>query len=315
MRLDRFDLNLLVAFDILVEERNVTRAAKRLNLTQSAMSAALRRLRYAFADDILVQHGKKMIPTAAALSLAPEISSMVADLRGLISRGLDFVPAHSQRLFRIVASDYVTTVLVGPLVERLQHIAPHVRLEITLPRNDINERLEDGDIDLIVSPERFLEGRHPKDLLFEERHVVVAWSGNPLIGDGLTNEIYHQAGHITVSVSRDGTFIDNHLRDHGDQRRIEIVCAAFSQVAWMLPGTTRLALMHERLAKVMATVLPLRIMEPPMALPVMQEMMQYHKARAADPGLIWLRRTLMESANIFGGSSVTPAKNCAISIS
>lgn len=296
MRLDRFDLNLLVAFDILVEERNVTRAARRLNLTQSAMSAALRRLREAFADDILVQHGKKMIPTAAALSLAPEISAMVADLRGLIARGLTFNPSDSQRMFRIVASDYITTVLLGPLVARLQETAPHVRIEVTLPRNDINERLEDGDIDLIISPARFLEGPHPKELLFEERHVVVAWTGNPLIRDGLTEAVYHQAGHVTVSVSRDGTFIDNHLRDHGDRRRIEIVCAAFSQVAWMLPGTTRLALMHERLARVMAEVLPLRILEPPIALPIMQEMLQYHHARAADPGLSWLREQLRGAA-------------------
>lgn len=296
MRLDRFDLNLLVAFDILVEERNVTRAARRLNLTQSAMSAALRRLREAFADDILVQHGKKMIPTAAALSLAPEISAMVADLRGLIARGLTFNPSDSQRMFRIVASDYITTVLLGPLVARLQETAPHVRIEVTLPRNDINERLEDGDIDLIISPARFLEGPHPKELLFEERHVVVGWTGNPLIRDGLTEAVYHQAGHVTVSVSRDGTFIDNHLRDHGDRRRIEIVCAAFSQVAWMLPGTTRLALMHERLARVMAKVLPLRILEPPIALPIMQEMLQYHHARAADPGLSWLREQLRGAA-------------------
>jgi DNA-binding transcriptional LysR family regulator len=296
MRLDRFDLNLLVAFDILVEERNVTRAARRLNLTQSAMSAALRRLREAFSDDILVQHGKKMIPTAAALSLAPEISALVADVRGLIARGLTFNPADSQRLFRVVASDYVTTVLIGPLVARLQAIAPHIRIEITLPRSDINALLEDGDIDLIISPERFLEGPHPRELLFEERHVVVGWSGNPLIAGGLTDEIYHEAGHVTVSVSRDGTFIEKHLRNQGDRRRIEIVCAAFGQVAWMLPGTTRLALMHERLAKVMAQVLPLKLMDPPTPLPLMQEVMQYHEARAADPGLTWLREELKRDA-------------------
>ncbi|SES11337.1 LysR family transcriptional regulator [Sphingobium sp. YR768] len=296
MRLDRFDLNLLVAFDVLVEERNVTRAAKRLNLTQSAMSAALRRLRDAFADDILVQHGKKMIPTAAALSLAPEIAAMVGDLRALIARGLTFNPAESQRSFRIVASDYVTTVLIGPLVQHLQRIAPHIRLEITLPRNDIQARLEDGDIDLIISPDRFLGGPHPRVTLFEERYVVVGWSGNPLLQKGLTEDVYHQAGHVAVSVSRDGTFIDNHLRDHGDRRRIEIVCAAFNQVAWLLPGTTRLALMHERLATVMAKALPLRIMQPPMALPVMCEMMQYHEARGADPGLSWLRHQLVDAA-------------------
>jgi len=292
MRLDRFDLNLLVAFDILVEERSVTRAAKRLNLTQSAMSAALRRLRDAFSDEILVQHGKKMIPTAAALSLAPEISIVVADLRSIISRGLSFDPAQSQRTFRIVASDYVTTVLLGPMMEQLQKAAPGVRIEITLPRNDIHERLEDGEIDFIVAPERFLQGTHPRELLFEERHVVVGWSGNPVLKQPLTEEIYYGAGHVVVSVSRDGTFIENHLRDHGDRRRVEIVCAAFSQVAWMLPGTSRLALMHERLAKVMAARLPLCIFDAPVSLPNMREMLQYHEARAADAGITWFREQL-----------------------
>ncbi|EQB12181.1 LysR family transcriptional regulator [Sphingobium lactosutens] len=307
MRLDRFDLNLLVAFDILVEERNVTRAARRLNLTQSAMSAALRRLREAFADDILVQHGKKMIPTAAALSLAPEISTLVADLRGLIARGLTFDPAESQRLFRIVASDFVTTVLIGPLIEQLQKSAPHVRIEITLPRNDIKERLEDGEIDLIISPEEFLDGPHPTELLFEERHVVVGWSGNPLTAKGLDPDIYYQAGHVTVSVSRDGTFIENHLRSRGDRRRIEVVCAAFSQVAWMLPGTTRLALMHERLARVMARALPLAIFDAPIPLPTMREMMQHHQARAADPGLNWLRQQLKQAASMPPDAGPVPA--------
>lgn len=292
MRLDRFDLNLLVAFDILVEERNVTRAAKRLNLTQSAMSAALRRLRDAFADEILVQHGKRMIPTAAALSLAPEISAVVADLRGIISRGLSFDPAQSQRIFRVVASDYMTTVLLGPMIGQLQKAAPGVKIEITLPRNDIHERLEDGDLDFIVAPERFLQGSHPRELLFEERHVVVGWSGNPIFQQSLTEEAYYSAGHVAVSVSRDGTFIENHLRESGDRRRIEIVCAAFSQVAWMLPGTTRLALMHERLAKVMAARLPLCVVDAPVELPVMREMLQYHDARAADAGIIWFRDQL-----------------------
>ena len=80
MRLDNFDLNLLVAFEILLEERNVTRAARRLNVTQSAMSASLKRLRESFQDDLLVLHGKKMIPTQHALNLAPEVSAALMRL-------------------------------------------------------------------------------------------------------------------------------------------------------------------------------------------------------------------------------------------
>src|SRR5690606_23986690 len=101
MRLDNFDLNLLIAFDVLVEERNVTRAAARLNLTQSATSAALKRLRQAMQDDILVQHGKKMIPTSHALRLAPQVAAAIAQLRSLISASATFDPRTSTRRFQI----------------------------------------------------------------------------------------------------------------------------------------------------------------------------------------------------------------------
>lgn len=298
MRLDKFDLNLLVAFDVLIEERNVTRAAKRLNLTQSAMSGALRRLREAFSDEILVQQGKKMLPTAAALALAPEISAMVADLRGLLAKGLSFDPFTSERLFRIVASDYIAIVLVGPLLERLQQVAPNVRIDIALPQPGVRERLEDGEIDLIISPESFLEGQHPRELLFEERHVVVGWTGNPVLDQPLTREAYESCGHVAASVTSKGTFAENYLREHSDKRRIEVTCAAFGEVAWMLPGTARLALMHERLAKIFAGFLPLRICDLPFELPPMREMMQYHQSRAEDQGIAWLRAQLIEAAAI-----------------
>lgn len=288
MRLDQFDLNLLIAFDVLIAERSVTRAAERLNLTQSAMSAALKRLRESFADDILVQHGKRMVPTAAALSLAPQVSAALLNMRGILASGMRFDPARSQRTFRIVASDYITTVLIGPALRMLHKEAPDVRIEINLPRSEILDQLEDGEIDLLISPEQFLSPHHPRQLLFEERHVVVGCSTNPVMRRRLDSEAYFASGHVATSVSRDGTFIDNYLRAQGEQRRIEVVCAAFSQVPWILPGTTRLALMHERLARELAPRLGLAIQEPPFPLPVMREMMQFHSARATDRGLSWL---------------------------
>lgn len=152
MRLDHFDLNLLIALDILIEERSVTRAAERLNLTQSAMSAALKRLRESFSDEILVQHGKRMVPTAAALSLAPQVSAALLNMRGILASGMRFDPAQSHRKFRIVASDYITTVLIGPALQVVYGEAPHIQIEINLPRSDILDLLEDGEIDLLISP-------------------------------------------------------------------------------------------------------------------------------------------------------------------
>ena len=133
MRLDHFDLNLLVAFDALLAERNVTRAARRLNVTQSAMSASLRRLREAFGDPILLQHGKTMIPTPHALALAPQVSSAIGGLRKLIRPTTGFDPSTSSRTFRIAASDYVATVALAPLLRRLTRAARGVRLDIALP--------------------------------------------------------------------------------------------------------------------------------------------------------------------------------------
>jgi DNA-binding transcriptional LysR family regulator len=296
MRLDHFDLNLLIAFDVLIEERSVTRAAERLNLTQSAMSAALKRLRESFADDILVQHGKRMVPTAAALSLAPDVSAALLNMRAILASGMRFDPANSQRKFRIVGSDYITTVLLGPVLRMLHKEAPQIRIEITLPRSDILELLDDGEIDLLISPEQFLSPDHPRELLFEERHVVVGCSTNPAMQRPLDVETYFASGHVATSVSRDGTFIDNYLRGQGEQRRVDVVCAAFSQVPWILPGTTRLALMHERLARELAPQLGLVIQEPPFPLPVMREMMQFHSARKMDRGLSWLCERLKRVA-------------------
>lgn len=301
MRLDQFDLNLLVAFNVLIEERGVTRAAARLNLTQSAMSAALKRLREAFADDILVQHGKRMVPTPGAISLAPHVAAAVLNLRGILATGMRFDPAQSRRRFRIVASDYITTVLIGPALRSLQREAPGIQIEITLPRSDILEQLDHGEIDLLISPEQFLSPDHPRELVFEERHVVVGCANNPALHGALDIDTFYRSGHVVVSVSRDGTFIDNFLRGRTEQRRIEIICAAFTQVPWMLPGTTRLALMHERLARELAPQLSLVVREPPFPLPVMREMMQFHSARAADRGLSWLRERLLATITLDQG--------------
>lgn len=124
MRLDKFDLNLLIAFELLLEERNVTRAAQRANLTQSAMSAALARLRLAMNDELLVPHGRRMIATPHALALAPLVSDAIRNLRVLISGATAFDPTTSDRRFEIGASDYISTVLLGPLLPELKREAP-----------------------------------------------------------------------------------------------------------------------------------------------------------------------------------------------
>ena len=296
MRLDNFDLNLLVAFDALLAERNVTRAARRLNVTQSAMSASLKRLREALGDSILVQHGRSMVPTPHAAALAPEVASTIATLRSLISAGTAFDPATADRRFRIAASDYITTVLLVPLLRSLEHEAPFVRLDVTLPADATSARLANGDYDLILTPEDFAEPSHPTELLFEERHVVVACARNRQLRARITPEQFARAGHVAVMIDGHNTFIEDALDGLGIARRIEVRAPSFIQVPWLLPGTCRIALMHERLARLMAPGLDLQVIEPPVPLPVMREVLQYHSSRQKDAGLSWLRAKLRQLA-------------------
>lgn len=294
MRLDNFDLNLLVAFDVLLEERNVTRAARRLNVTQSAMSASLKRLRDAFGDPILLQHGKTMIPTPHALELAPQVASAIAGLRRLIQPTASFDPATSTRTFRIAASDYVATVVLAPLLRGLETDAPGVRLDITLPTEATSHRLARGEFDLVLTPREFLEAEHPAELLFEERHVVVGCRSNPLLQAPLTLEGFAAAGHVAVRVDGRNTYVENELSRLGITRMVEVYAPSFIQAPWLLPGTRRIALMHERLARLVAPALGLTIVPSPVVVPTMHEMMQFHAVQEADAGLAWFRTRLKD---------------------
>lgn len=304
MRLDRFDLNLLVAFDVLVEERSVTAAARRLHLTQSAMSAALGRLRTALADPLLVRHGRGLVPTPAAMALAPRVREMLGQLRQLIEPEQPFDPAQSVRTFRVVGSDYIATVLLAPLIRQLESRAPGIRLEITLPSESAARRLSSGELDLLLTPEEFVQRDHPSQLLCEEHHVVVCCARNPLLRDGLTRQAFEQAGHVAVRIDGRNTYIENELARLGVSRRIEVHAPSFMQVPWLLPGTQRVALMHERLARLVAPLLGLVICPAPFTLPPMREMMQFHSARRTDAGLHWLMGELAQLAG--GGGQVTP---------
>lgn len=296
MRLDKFDLNLLIALELLLEEQNVTRAAQRLNLTQSAMSAALARLRLALNDELLVPHGRRLVATPHALALAPLVSEAIRNLRVLISGATAFDPATSDRKFEIAASDYISTVLLSPVLRELKAEAPAIEINIVLPTRETSATLEDGKLDFQLTPEQFVSPNHPTELLFEERHVVVGWAENPVFAGEMTERAFLSCGHVVVRIQGVPTFAERHMLEGDDRRRIEMTAPSFSIVPWLLPGTNMLALMHERLAKVYLPLLPLAMRPAPITLPPMREMIQYHAARATDAGLIWFKDRLMAAA-------------------
>ena len=298
LRFKGLDLNLLVALEMLLTECNVSRAADRLHISQPAASAALGRLRDYFGDDLLTQHGKRMIPTSYADSLAPEIKRILGQVDSIIQMSSEFNPAKSKRVFRLMASDYIATVLIGPAIQRLAEIAPGIQLDIRLPSERIGMEFERGDIDLVLTPEEYLSPKHPAELLFEEQHVVAGWSETPLLKTPLTVADFLGSAHVGVTIGpgRQLTYAEQHLQSRAAERTVEIYAPSFSVVPWLVIGTRRLTVMHERLARVFADDLPLKIQALPIAVPPMREMLQYHEARTHDSGVTWLRELLHETA-------------------
>lgn len=303
MRFNGLDLNLLVALQVLLEERNVTRAARRLNISQPAMSAALARLRDYFQDDLLAPHGRVMLPTVQAERLAGPVRQMLAELDLLLSSSARFDPASSQRTFRLVASDYITASLIAPLAARLASEAPRVRLELMLPCEEAAQLVMEGQADLTITPEDFVDPDQPAELLCEERQVVVAWKDNAALSDGLDRQAFASLGHVAVHVgsNRVPSFADRQLERMGIERRVDITCGCFTLVPPLVCGTSRLAVMHEQLARGMAERYPLQLLPLPFDFPLMREMLQYHRAREADEGLQWLRARLRAEAGRLAG--------------
>jgi DNA-binding transcriptional LysR family regulator len=299
MRFKGLDLNLLVAFDTLLHTRSVSQAAHRMHLSQAAMSSALGRLREYFGDEILIVQGKRMYPTAFAESLIPRVKECLRRAEDVISTSPTFDPGTSERTFRIVASDYVIAVVLSPLVAQFVESAPGIRIEMFLPSDPVVKQVENGDVDLLITPENYVSLDLPAELLYEEQHVVVGWSENPLVQKPISEKDLFAAGHVGVSIGNQRTISlgDKQLESLGKTRRVEIVAPSFTLVPWLLQGTSRLAIMHERLATVMADHLPIASTPLPFAMPPLREMVQFHFARASDEGLTWLRDELKAVAD------------------
>lgn len=290
MRYKGLDLNLLSALDILLELRNVSRASERMSLSQSALSAALARLREYFDDDLLVVVGRRMHPTPFAEQLLPSLRACLAATDTLLQTSRIFDPASAHRTFKIVSSDYAHTALLVDLSRKFATTAPDVRLEFFLPGQSSTEALMRGEMDILVGPQVYMVGPHPAESLFDESFVVVGCKTNPIFGKRLQRAAVFDAGHIAVSIGSDRrtSFADLQLEALMPDRRIVAVASSFTMVARMVLDTRYIALMHRRLAQVMARQLPIAFDDPPFSFPVMREMVQHHRTRANDMGLRWL---------------------------
>jgi DNA-binding transcriptional LysR family regulator len=298
MRFQKLDLNLLVVLDVLLEERSVSRAANRLNLSQSAVSGNLARLREFFDDDLLSQIGRSMVPTPLAESMAQPVRDILMQIQSTIETKPSFDPASATRTIRLHASDYVTEVLLAAAIRKARAIAPGIRVEIDFMDDMVLDRLGRGQVDFLLTPDNFTHPDHPKEKLFTDDHVIVVWESNQQVGEAISFEQYMAMGHIQVrfGMKRSPSFDQWFLERFGYSRRAEVCVPDFTTVPAMLVGTDLLATMHSRLARLYVQRLPLRILPMPIDFPVLTEMIQWHRHFQRDPALVWFRRLLQECA-------------------
>lgn len=299
MRLDRFDLNLLVVLDALLEERNVTRASKRLHLGQSATSGALARLRAYFGDELLVPTGRTLTLTPLAQSLVEPVRDTLLKARATIARKPNFDPSTAQRRFTLSASDYVTTVMLGPAMARIAREAPSVSIDIRSPVSEVVEVFDRGAIDLLVMPMQYTaQIRHPQQCWFEDEQICMVCARNPHVGEELSFEAYMALGHVTVHLGdeRSSSFEEWFLPRYGQRRRVEGSVDNFSTLPLLVMGTDRIATLHRRMAEHFARYLPVRLVKAPFEMPRVIEMMCWPRHLEHDPAHLWLRESLMAGA-------------------
>ncbi len=298
MRFQGLDLNLLVALDALLTEPNLTLAARSLNLSQPAMSAALTRLREYFHDDIFTLRGRRLVPTALGQALAAPTRDSLLRIKAMLAARHDFDPAASKRRFRLVLSDFMTIVFFHRVIKRARRIAPGVSFELLPFDDEPDELLRRGDIDFLIFPELYLSESFPKVTLFEESLVCVACCSNPDIDGNLPFAQYMSMGHVAAQFgkSRKPAIEEWLLLQHGLKRRIEVAAQAFATIPHLVLGTSLIATMHSRLALHFAQTLPLRILPLPLPLPAFKEALQWSPTTDTDPAILWMRNLIVEEA-------------------
>ena len=249
--LRRMDLNLVVPLNALLEHRHVTRAAKSAGIGQSAMSAALSRLRRLFGDPLLVRNGRVLELTPMGQSLVEPVRAVLTGLEQLLATSPHFDPATDERMFTVVASDYVTLILLRPLLERLNREAPGVAVTAIPVSGTTEAELERAQVDLVIMPREITSpamADFPQRELFTDRYVAAVWTEHPEVTDHLDRDQLTRLRYVRYHATSGGPgFVDFQLAKLGIEPKVALSTLSFTLVPWLLPGTSLFAFVHERL--------------------------------------------------------------------
>ena len=300
MNINTVNLNLLLAFEALLEEQNVSRAATRIGLSQPAMSNALARLRELFEDPLFRRTARGMKPTARALELAGPVRNGLAQLRGALAERPRFDPRASTRSFRLAMTDYAEMVLLGPLLQSVARAGSSA--QIVVRRVDRifqppEAELRAGTFDAAIGfyPDaNSLDPRIRSLDLFAEQNVCIARKGHPLLRGRFSLRDFAAAGHVGVFY-RDETvgLVDNILAGYGLRRRLVATTPHFLAAACVVAQSDLIAVVPAGLAARFHRQFGLETRRSPVRLPTFHMRLLWNEHNAEDPALEWLRSEIL----------------------
>ncbi|MEO1299546.1 MAG: LysR family transcriptional regulator [Cyanobacteria bacterium J06636_16] len=293
--LRNLDLNLLLALDVLIEEANVTKAAEKLNMSQSAMSYALKRLRSLLDDPILIRTSRAMEVTPYAREISITIRQVLTEIQNTLLERTPFDPSTVQGEFRIATSDYVEASFGGDLLHKLTDQAPGLRLRVgSVDRGLVLDALDNGSVDIFVGVDLPRKSWHVMQELYYEDFVCVA--GHRFAADTISLEAYLERSHILVSL-RDDFYgaVDQVLAQQQLTRNVIWSTAHFMAVPFLLQNSDCVALLPRRMAQKCAQSMGLKLLSLPVDIKGFTVAMFWHQRNTNLPQHEWLRNQLTEA--------------------
>ena len=308
MNIAKIDLNLLVYLDALLREKNVTKAAGQLNITQPAMSNGLKRLRTLLNDPILVRTSDGMVPTERAKALAPTIGRILLELEHTLQNDDDFESATSERVYRIMASDYAASTLLPGVVKAINQSAPHISIDIMTPSDVTFHEIETGKVDMAINRFDELPLSFHQKTVWNDEFACVVGANNPLAKNfGLKG--YLDAKHVWVSKTGFGVgvgmdpqdvqnlgWVDEALDDIGHTRDIKVFTRNYHVAMQFAYDEELIATLPRRAADLHKNDPNLVILDPPFKIPPMKLQMIWSPLLHHDASHKWLREIVTQVA-------------------
>ncbi len=308
MSLEHIDLNLLVFLDVLLKERNVTRSASILGITQPAMSNGLRRLRETFNDPLLVRTSEGMMPTERALEIQPQIRHILAAIEQTVEPMTSFDALSSERVFRIMTSDYGESTLIPKVLERIAQEAPKVVLDILTPSDMSFQEVEQGQVDLVINRFDSMPQAFHQKTLWNDSFSCLLSVDNP-VADDFTLEAYLEANHVWVSKTGMGAgmgitpkdtnrlgWVDEALLKIGHKRHISVFTRHYQSAALLAEQKGLIVTIPTRAAMAQRGNPRLVIKEPPFPIASFDLKMAWSPLLQLNRAHQWLRKIVSESA-------------------